>query len=83
MITERTWYRMAGRNDTGAPAPLFPRRDDPKYHAESDDWIRSGRALCGADIGNAAYAWHPSGGAPPALNSCAACRAAVAKEVAS
>ena len=35
MKQTRSWYRNAGRT---------------RYHAARLDWIRSGRALCGADI---------------------------------
>jgi hypothetical protein len=33
-----TWHRNAGART---------------YHADRPDWVRSGRALCGADIGRA------------------------------
>ncbi len=46
---EQHFYRNAGTGDNvGVRVNLNPRR--PKFHAARPDWIRSGRALCGADI---------------------------------
>jgi hypothetical protein len=41
--TSGPWYRNAGP----------PSRN--RYHLARADWTRSGRALCGADVGRACY----------------------------
>ena len=61
MKQTRSWYRNAGRT---------------RYHAARPDWVRSGRALCGADIKRPGFV---SDNGPPAhpgtsLGACAHCR---------
>ncbi len=37
-----TWFRNAGSK---------------RLHKPASDWVRSGRAVCGRDIGRAGFAW--------------------------
>lgn len=58
-----SWYRNAGRG--------------PRYHAGRPDWIRSGRAMCGADISRPTYVVDRG---PPSDNlpTCKRCKRLVA-----
>lgn len=42
------WYRNSGRGDRPGVVNLNKAR--PKYHAAREDWIATGRAMCGASI---------------------------------
>ena len=44
----RSWYRNAGSRKGARPV----------YHAEADDWIQSGNALCGRRIPNPGFVAH-------------------------
>ena len=49
-----SWYRNAGRGDNpGRKVNLNPNR--PRFHKAREDWIRSGLAVCGADIRRAGF----------------------------
>lgn len=58
-----TWYRNAG------PA----RRTS--YHAAADDWVRTGRAICGRSIASPAFTSH----APGLKDTCLDCARKVAR----
>jgi hypothetical protein len=48
------WYRNAGR----------------AYHAAAADWVSTGLAVCGANIGRAGYVWSRDSVPPSACRRC-------------
>ena len=63
------FYLNAGAGDNiGVRVNLNPRR--PRYHAAREDWVQSGRAVCGANISRPGWEFN---GTPPEVQTCRAC----------
>jgi hypothetical protein len=61
---------------TGWPRDTWYRNYSGRYHRASDEWVRTGLAICGADISRPAFV----AGANPLRPRCKRCVARVAKE---